>query len=247
NEEGLRAADLVIWNRVNEAYGKLPLSFEANDGQFDARVKFASRGNGYSLLLAQTEAVLSLLGSGNHLDLRVKFGGANPNAKIEAEDPLPGKSNYLIGKDRNAWRTGVGHFARVRYQNIYRGIDLMFYGIGRQLEYDFTLAPGADPRNIKLKFDGADRVRIDADGNLAIQTANGEIRQRKPVIYQNVKGKRRVVAGRYVKMGARQISFRVAAYNRSLPLVIDPSLSYTAFLSGSGVDAGHGIAVDAAG
>src|SRR5262249_1546548 len=162
---------------------------------------------GYSLSLAQAEAVVALRGGEGPLDLRMKFTGANPNAKIKGEDPLPGKSNYLIGEDRHAWRTGVGHFARGRYQNIYPGIDLVFYGVGRQLEYDFIIASGADLRAIKMRFDGAERIRIDPDGDLSIRTANGEIEQRKPVVYQGVEGKRRVVAGRYVKLGARQVGF----------------------------------------
>jgi hypothetical protein len=127
----------------------------------------------------------------------MKLVNANPASQIEGLDELPGKSNYFIGSDPQQWRTGVTNYAKVKYREVYPGVDLVYYGHERQLEYDFILAPGADPKQIKLAFDGAERMRIDSEGNLALSTAAGEARQRKPVIYQEVNGERRSVEGRY--------------------------------------------------
>ena len=154
---------------ANEAYGKLPLSFEINEGQTDGRVKFLSRGAGYKLFLTSTEAVLSLergrrtgetghggkrLGSVRNDVLRMKLVGANAAPKIEGSDELPGKSNYFIGNNPKNWRMDVSNFGRVRYRGIYPGVDVVYYGNQRQLENDFVVGPGVDPKVIKLTFDG---------------------------------------------------------------------------------------------
>ena len=158
--------------RVNESYGKLPLSFEANEGQQDQQVKFLSRGRGYNLFLTNREAVLVLTKSEKPAAalrrrgrttlsqkkpkrqstvLRTQFVAANPAAKVTGEEELPGKVNYFIGKDPAKWRTDVATYAKVRYEQVYPGIDLVYYGNQRQLEYDFVVAPGADPARIRLK------------------------------------------------------------------------------------------------
>ncbi len=254
-ENSLHKADPAASRRATESYCRLPLSFEANDGQFDAQVKFASHSAGYSLALTQTGAVFALRHGEASLDLRMGFAGATPHARIEGVDPLPGKSNYLVGSDQTKWRTGVAAYAKVRYREIYRGIDAVFYGDlserGRQLEYDFIVAPGADPREIELSFDGAERMNIDRNGDLVLRTAGGEIRHHKPAIYQEVNGERKTVKGGFVirnprsAIRNRRVGFRIARYDRSLPLVIDPYVLYFAtFLGGSSSDAGNAIAVD---
>src|SRR5947207_3244695 len=270
--------------RLADSYGKLPLSFEANRGQTDPRVKFISRGNGYTLFLTSDEAVLALRsqkpdaalseakGVRSQKDksrqssavsrqlekttdhglrttdtLRMKLVGANQAAKVTALDELPGKSNYFIGNDPKKWRTDVPTYGKVKYEGVYPGIDLVYYGNQRQLEYDFVVAPGADPNRIVLGFQGAERLEINAEGELVLHAAGGAIRQRVPVIYQEINGVRTKIEGRYVLKDAHRVGFQVAAYDQSRPLVIDPTLVYSTYLGGSGGDVGHGIAVDAAG
>ncbi|MGH9840432.1 MAG: SBBP repeat-containing protein [Blastocatellia bacterium] len=247
NPAPLRTADPATTNRVQESYGKLPLGFETNEGQFDPRVKFVSRGGGYSLSFTQTEMAMRLrnAGSGAYFDLRMEFRNANRQPRIEGADPLPGRSNYLIGADRSQWRTDVANYAKVRYRELYRGIDLVFYGNQRQFEYDFIVKPGADPSEIDLSFHGIEKVRIDANGDLVCRNAGVELRQQKPLVYQDVAGKRRIVASRYVMRGGRggrEVGFEVADYDRSQPLVIDPTLVYS-----TGGIGGFGIAVDSGG
>jgi uncharacterized protein (TIGR03437 family) len=228
----------------NVADLKLPLSFEANRGQTDSQVKFLSRGNGYNLFLTATEAVIR---DPHSAVLRMKLVNANPASEIEGLDELPGKSNYFIGSDPQQWRASVTNYAKVKYREVYPGVDLVYYGHERQLEYDFILSPGADPKQIKLAFDGAERMRIDGDGNLALGTTAGEARQYRPVIYQEVNGDRRTVDGRYVLLGQNEVGFEIGEYDAGRPLVIDPVLSYATYLGGSANDFTRAIRVDAAG
>src|SRR5579862_2163374 len=192
-----------------EQLPKLPLSFEKNQGQADARVDFLSRGHGYALFLTPREAVLRL---GNDV-LRMKLAGSNRNAQGEGRDLLPGRSTYLIGNDSAQWRRGIANYQRVAYPEVYPGIDLIYYGNQRQLEYDFVVKPGADLHRIRLQFAGAKRVRADAGGDLVIETAGGEIRERKPVVYQNADGKRQEIAGSYVVRRNGEVAFEVADYD----------------------------------
>jgi hypothetical protein len=271
------------------AYGKLPLSFEANQGQTNLGVKFLSRGSGYSLFLTPTEAVLTLRSSrpeskvkgqktvaespgllsgwaaANEFlkersasDLQVKSGvqetilrmrlvGANRAPKISGVDELPGKSNYFIGNDPAKWRTNVPAYAKVNYQQVYPGVDLVYHGTQGKLEYDFVVAPGADPGVIRLSFEGAERLELDAQGDLVLRTAAGELRQHRPVVYQEVAGARHAVSGNYVLRERREAGFEIARYDASQPLVIDPVLSYSTYLGGRDFDEGLGIAVDSAG
>ena len=244
--------------RAAEAYGKLPLSFEVNQGQTDAQVKFLSRGAGYNLFLTSTQAVLSLQqrpragevrgrGAKGSDVLRMRLLAANPNAKVEGLDQLPGKSNYFIGKNPRSWRTNVSTYERVYYHEIYKGVDLVYYGNQRQLENDFVLAPGADPDVITLAFDGAKKVTTDKDGNLLLQTGAGQVQMQRPVIYQLADGVRQEVTGDYVLKGSGEVGFGVAAYDHTRPLVIDPVLIYSSYLGGNGTEVGNAITVDDAG
>jgi hypothetical protein len=171
---------------VSEVYGRLPVRFEANAGQTDAKVKFLSRGGGYRLFLTQSEAVLTLPRVKSHGDsgaqstVRMKLIGADPAPRMEGLDRLPGRSNYITGKDASRWRRNVLSFAKVRYHSVYPGIDMIYYGDQRQIEYDFVLAAGADPNLIRLGFDGVDNIEVDAQGDLVLKTAGCEVRQRKP-------------------------------------------------------------------
>src|SRR5262249_40532480 len=215
NEKALHAADPPTQNPANKGYGKLPLSFEMNQGQFASQVRFASHGIGYNLTLAQSEAAFNVRSSESSFDLRMKFVGANSNAQVEGVDPLSVRSNYLIGDDQSKWQTGIVNYAKVRYREIYRGIDLVFYGNQRQFEYDFIVKPGADTSAIKIDFDGAESMKIDRNGDLVLGTSGGETRQQKPVIYQEVNETKQIIAGRYVIRGKNLVGFEVAPYDKS--------------------------------
>ncbi len=247
SHEATAQADAATKARLNEAYGQLPLSFEANLGQTDPQVDFISRGSGYTLFLTPREAVLALRaasaspmtadGRKDHESaaavLRMKFVGSEAKPRVAAQEELPGKVNYLIGNDPRQWRTGISTYAKVAYQNLYPGVDLVYYGNQRQLEYDFVVHPGTDPDIIALSFEGADQLKVDAQGELVLHTRGGEIRQRKPLIYQEVDGVRHEVAGSYKLKDRNTVGFQLADYDASRPLVIDPVLVYSTFLGGS--------------
>jgi autotransporter-associated beta strand protein len=243
---------------VDQAYGQIPMSFEVNQGQTDARVQYLTRGNGYALFLTHEGAVLDLEqpsapvavpssapASITGVALSMNLMGANPQAAAEGEDLLPGTSNYFIGNDSTQWRTGVANYGRVVYQDVYPGVNLIYCGNQQQLEYDFTVVPGADPGSIRLSFQGVDRMSLDAQGDLVLHTALGDVLQHAPVVYQDVGGARQAVVGQFVLFGNDEVGFRVVAYDSTLPLVIDPVLSYSNILGGGG--SYGGIAVDAAG
>jgi hypothetical protein len=252
--------------RLVEAYGKLPLHFEANQGQTDRQVQFLSRGAGYTLFLTQREAVLTLTRpkaeaqaedlspvtrhasrESEQSVLRLRLVGANPAAPMRGLDELPGKANYFVGKDPTKWRTNVPTYAKVTQSQVYPGIDLVYYGNQRQLEFDLIVAPGANPNAIRLKMDGADRLEVDAQGDLRLRVATESIKLQRPRVYQDADGVRTAVSGHYVLQGTNEVGFEVAAYNRSRPLVIDPALVYATYLGGSRDDRGWAISVDAAG
>src|SRR5689334_9702113 len=161
---------------VAQNYGNFPLVFEANQGQTDAQVKFLSRGPGYSVFLTQNEAVVRLRPSqgAQSSALRMKLLNANVR-EISGQDELPGTSNYFPGSDPSMWHTNIRQFAKVRYQSVYPGVDLVYYGNQRQLEYDFVVRPGTDPSIIRLVIDGANRIVVER-GDLVLTTAAGEMR-----------------------------------------------------------------------
>lgn len=231
---------------VVESYGKLPLSFEANRGQTDTQVKFLARGAGYGLFLTSDSALLSLRGERSNSALRMQLLGANRHAAIAGANELPGKSNYFVSRDPKQWRTNVRTYAAVQYTGVYPGIDLVYHGNQRLLEYDFVVAPGADPRKIDLRFHGADKLTVNSDGALVMAVGENEVIEPAPVVYQEVDGVRRTVAGSYVLRGRGRVGFRVAEYDRERTLVIDPTLVYSMLL-GIPWDSVSGIAVDAAG
>lgn len=252
--------------RVNErdevasAYGKLPLSFGKNLGQIDDRVRFSARGLGYNLFLTPDEAVLTLrahapgpmIKAGAPADgyrvIRMKLVGANLRPEISGLEELPGKFNYFIGNDSAKWATDVPLFSKIQYRDVYRGIDLVYYGNQRQLEYDFQVAPGANPRAIKIEFEGAERIKVDGeDGSLVLAVDRSEVRLKRPVIYQVLAdGSRREIEGGYIVSG-KAVQFRVANFDSRKPLVIDPILSYSTYLGTGDNETGWGIAVDSSG
>jgi hypothetical protein len=264
-------ADKSKWT---QAYGKLPLSFIENQGQGAQPVRYVSHGSQYDLFLTPQEAVLALTHS-THLDLsprhrratllalmkarraaastttttalRLQFEGANPDPQIAGGEKLPGLVNYYIGNDPAKWHTRIPTYAQVKYSQVYPGVDLVFYGNQRKLEYDFVVAPGADPSVIRMYLAGAKKLRLDAHGNVLLTVADGEIQLQKPLIYQNINGRRREIAGAYSLRG-EHVSFAVANYDRRQSLIVDPVLNYSTYLGGSSTgDQGISIAVDSSG
>lgn len=237
-----------------QTFGRSPLSFEANQGQTDASVKFLSRGRGYTLFLTPTEAVLSLKKGANlpaqpnrtagaaiqakpilpqeFAVLSMRLADADPNPPMTGLEPLPTTVNYFVGNDPEQWRENIPTYAHVKYQNVYPGVDLVYYGSAGQLEFDFIVAPGADPQRIQLSFEGANELEIDPQGDLVLRIAGGELRQHKPLIYQQDGDARHEIPGRYVLKDERRVAFDVDRYDHAKPLIIDPTLWYSTYLGG---------------
>jgi uncharacterized protein (TIGR03437 family) len=230
------AAPSVPWRSV-------PLSFEPNRGQAPAPARYLARGSSYTLYLESGEVVVA---GRNGRSLRTTLAGANRKAVVVGEDAQSSVSNYFVGSDPGKWQSSVPNYARVKYKDVYPGIDLVYYGKDGSLEYDWIVAPGADPRKIRMVFHGAERIRIDGRGDLVIQAAGSEYRHKRPEIYQEIAGRRVPVGGRWTLHG-REGSFTLNDYDRGKPLVIDPPLIYSTYQGGSGLDYGYAVAVDSIG
>ncbi|MCO6511286.1 MAG: carboxypeptidase regulatory-like domain-containing protein [Aridibacter famidurans] len=239
--------------RALEEYGKLPISFEPNVGQTDEKVDFLARGKGYALFLNGGEAVLSLrdpaTAQPGRAVVRMAIEGADRDAKGTGVEGLEGRTNYLTGNDPGGWSTDVPNFRKVRFSEVYEGIDVVYYGNNRELEYDFVVSPGADPESIRLRYSGIEEAKIDErSGDLLLKTAVGDVRQKRPFVYQLEDGSQKEIASNYRlenESNEAVVSFRLADFDRSKDLVIDPILVYGSYLGGSEFDEARGIAVDA--
>lgn len=275
------AASSAATQRARVAFGNLPLTFEPNQGQADAQVKYMTHWHGYDLFLTSKEAVFAMpIGPQNSAALdsrqrqsglsgmaksaaapaasanaesliRMTMPGANPEPVIAAEDQQPGVKNYFIGNDPKNWHTNIPAFARVRYSDVYPGIDVIYHG-SRQLEFDVVVNPGANPDQIELSFDGAKHISTDASGNLILTSEAGELRLQRPVSYQEKNGTRQAVDSRFVVKSDHQVVFALGSYDPSRQLVIDPSISFATYFggggtNGSGEESGLGIAIDGSG
>ncbi len=246
--------------QARSLFAGLPLIFEPNQGQAnldaaDARVKFVTRGSGYSLFLGSEGAILSMVSRGDskktssreplaRVDwVQMKLAGANVNAPVTGDDRLPGKSNYFLGNDPAKWRRGVPQFARVRYENVYPGINLVFYGKQGHLEYDFQVAPGADPAQAELEFNGTKGLEL-KDGALILRSEGGSVQLQAPRVYQEIAGRQQAVEGRFVLRGANRAGFVIGSYDRSRELIIDPVLAFSTYFGGSGDERSTSVAVD---
>jgi hypothetical protein len=248
---------------INANYAKLPLTFEVNRGQIDPHVRFVSRGPGYTAFLTGDGMVLSLrakrvatspataldvpASSTKKSALRFRLLGAAKNPSVVGEIPQVGRVNYFVGNNPAKWQKNIPTYGRVRYKSVYPGIDLLYYGNQRQLEYDFAVAPGADPSRIQFEIEGATQIHIGADGALVLTTGNGDLHFQAPKVYQELNAQRIAVGGAYVVTDPTHVGFHVAPYDPNLPLVIDPVLVYSTYLGGSGNDQPNGIAIDTAG
>lgn len=239
------------------SFGHFPISFELNQGQVQSKVRFLAQGAGYSLFFTPTEAVLVLSSEGQASAttpgrfspaasgptasapaavVGMQFLDANPQPAVTGEQLLPGTVNYFLGNDPAKWHTNVPTYAQVRYHNLYPGIDLVYYGNQGQLEYDFIVAPGSDASRIHLGFSGTDHLSLDAQGKLLLHLAGGTLPEGAPQVYQEINGARQAITSRYVLEGASQVGFALGAYNPHLPLVIDPAIVYSTYLSGTNPD-----------
>jgi photosystem II stability/assembly factor-like uncharacterized protein len=225
---------------------ELPLRFEQLGLPATA---FVARGAGYAVSVSEAGAMLVLKGSSAAASHRLTLSlvGSRQPGDAHPASPLPGVSNYLVGNDPTRWARGVHGYARIEYREVYPGIDVAFYGTQRQLEYDFIVAPGRRPDTIVMAYSGGSSPRLDPQGDLVITTPDGDIIQRRPQIYQTDHGIRKSVRGRYTIARDGTIRFRVGDYDRRLPLIIDPMLSYATYLGGTGFERVGGVAVDAAG
>ncbi len=253
-------------SRARSLFEGLPLIFEPNQGQanldpIDPRAKFVTHGSGYSLFLGSEGAILSMVSQGRATrrsttnlgkrdssvprveSLQMKLAGANPNANVTGAEMLPGKSSYFLGNDPAQWHASVPQYARVRYENVYPGINLVFYGNQGRLEYDFQVAPGADPSRPELEFDGAKELDL-KDGRLVIRSEGSSVRLDAPRVYQEIAGKRQEVAGRFVLRGANRAGFAIGSYDHSRELIIDPVLTFSTYFGGSGDERATSVAVD---
>jgi hypothetical protein len=235
--------------RAKEAYGQLPLSFVPNRGQTDRRVRYYAQAQGFGFYLTEDKAVIALQKRERGARLALRFLGANPNARLEATRPGAGRVNYLRGSDPKQWKIGLPTYHEVTYRELWPGVDMVFRGQGGKLKYEFRLAPGADPRDIRLAYRGAEGLSIGAAGALLIDTPLGVVRDSQPRSYQRVGGKRVPVGSRYaLKRGTSTYGFQVGpSYDRRRQLVIDPGLEYSTYLGGSSFDFGFDIAVDGQG
>ena len=248
----------------------LPLQFEENRGQADPSVQFISRGAGYTLFLTNNEAVMVLsratpsdsgpsgrsprgrgvVARGANISsavVRMKLSGSSATPQSSGLTRLPGTVNYFMGKDAKQWQTGIAAYAAVKYSDVYPGIDVVYYGNHRQLEYDFVLHPGSDAHHIALHFEGGKNVAIDGAGNLTMESEVGKLALLKPAIYQMSGTQKKAVPGSYVLRPDHSVGLQVAGYDTTKALVIDPVLVYSSYLGGSGWDAATSIALDTSG
>jgi len=249
--------------RVRATLRALPLAFEANQGQSDPQVNYIARGNGYTLFLTDHDAVFALQApspsaaaaqaGAQHSQpdrtaaIRVQLVGRNARAQIAASHGLPGRSNYFIGNDPGKWHADVAQYACVTYRDVYPGVSMAFHGVQRQLEFDFIVAPGANPSPIRLGVSGASRIAVDHAGNLLLSSPAGDVLLHKPVAYQERDGTRQPVEARFVLEAGSRVGFELGDYDRRRELVIDPSVSYATYLGGLAQDVGNAIAIDSSG
>ncbi len=219
----------------------LPLYFQANSAQ----TEFLSSGNGYQFAISASGVQMALRESRDHAaTAQMRFAGGNPAAQIHGAGEMPGKINYLIGNDPSKWQTDLPTFANVQVSELYPGINMIFHGNQRQLEYDFTIAPGADPNAIKMQFGGVDNISVTPQGDLVLKIGTHELRQPAPEIYQTIGGARKMIAGGYKILDSRSVAFYAGEYDRSRPLVIDPVLGYSTFFGGNVGDTAWATTLD---
>ncbi|HEY7161452.1 MAG TPA: hypothetical protein VH815_09335, partial [Acidobacteriota bacterium] len=228
--------------QVKEIFSDIPFYFEQNEGQTDRAVKFFAHGTNYGFYFKPGEVVIKLAKSEAVSVLNMKLKGANKKSRIVGVEPLSGKLNYLLGNDPAQWHTNITTYAKVKFENIYPGIDLIFYSTNGKLEYDFVVSPGANPNQIRVAFNGSKNIELQKTGDLSIGIANGNLIQLPPVVSQED----RVIADAKYVLSNNEIGFRIS-YDHGKPLVIDPQISYGTYLGGTNFEVAEAMAVDPSG
>ncbi|HJP93501.1 MAG TPA: SBBP repeat-containing protein [Pyrinomonadaceae bacterium] len=260
-----RGPESETQKRVKATIAELPLSFEINRGQADAPAKFLSRGNGYNLYLTDSESIL-VLGKAAadeaknrpHIKrahrrttpsavIKMKLAGSNKHPRITGLEELTGKSNYFIGNDPRKWHINVSHYAKVKYEEVYPGIDVVYHGDQGELEYDFVVSSGADPSSIKMQYEGTRSLRLNNKGDLMIGVAGGEICLHTPIVYQEMDGQKIQISVRYVLKRKTEVTFQIGTFDHSKALIIDPQISYSSYLGGGDEEYAEGIQLDGSG
>lgn len=228
---------------------KLPLSFIENQGQKEGPVLFHVEAAGHSIYFTPEEVVLAASdpAADRSSVIRISISGSNPDVRVEGVDLLPGTANFFMGNDPAKWNVEVPTYGAVAYREVLPGTDLVFRGTEGFLKREFVLSPGADPRSIVMKYQGAETLSVDADGNLLVETTLGTLYEAAPVSYQVIGGERAEVDSGYILLGEDLVGFEVGPYNPAYPLIIDPELDYSTYLGGSNEDRGYAVAVDSAG
>ena len=233
---------------LKHSFLRTPLRFERRGDDAAATGEFAARGIGYAVSLIDGDAVVTLGRPGEKPEtIAMRLAGRRDNVRASVGRELPGRSSHVFGSEPRLWKTGIPAYAQITYEHVYRNIDLVYYGTQEQLEYDFVLHPGASPSSIVFDIAGARSVNLDRDGNLVIETEHGSLTHRAPVLYQDVHGTRQTIDGAYVIRPDGRVTFATGPYDRDLPLVIDPVLSYASYLGGSREERVHGVVIDPSG
>ena len=242
--------------KANRLLAGLPLYFEANRGQVHEKFDYLARSGGLRAYIGPAGAVMSLRGTAqsglsedgkeSRWNIELTITSDNLWAEHRGEKKLPGKVNYFKGS-KAQWKTDIPTYGRVRYKQVLPGIDVAYYGDGRSLEYDFVVAPGADPGAIALKFSGQSGLSLDEGGNLVLLTGLGKLVNKRPIVYQEKDGRRRPIEGSYKLLAADTVGFDIGDYDNARPLIIDPEILYCGYIGGSGDDRCQGIAVDSSG
>jgi len=221
-----------------------PLSFQPNWGQENAGVRYASTGAGYRLLLTERDATLVLQNRGDKAaTVRMTLPGSMPASEVYGSNPVSSRSSYYQGNDPAKWITGVPGFGRVTLRNVYRGIDVVYYGNNEQFEYDFVVAPGTDPRKIQMAFEGATALQATPEGDLRLAVANGNVSIKRPIAYQQIQGSRRIVPAAYSIGANGRVRFELGAYDVRETLIIDPSILVVEYVDGGAGSTGTGRAI----
>jgi hypothetical protein len=230
-------------------YAQLPLAFEANQGQADPSIDFLARGAGYQIALAADSIRLALPSttSASPQVVAMRFVGANSRVVGQGIEPLESKTNYLLGDDPSTYLIDIPNYGRIRFDGVYPGIDVVYYGRQRELEYDLIVAPGADPGDVRLSMDGADDLSIDDVGDLVLSIGSRRVKLQRPLVYQSEGQHQRTIDSAFRLVAGKEVAIAIGEYDASKPLVIDPVVSYASFLGGSGDDYGMAVAVDGSG
>lgn len=230
---------------ISDSFDQLPLGFEENRGQVNGEVRYLARASGYNVFLTDREALMVFASKERPQAIRLGLTGRVESVRPQPSQQLPGRINYL--RSRHQQQTGIRSFGRIVYENVYPGIDQIFYGKQRQLEYDLVVKPGVDPQQIGLQIEGAREIRLSPEGDLVLALGGEDLRMSRPVAWQEIDGSRRQIDCQYVLNGKAGIGFKIGEYDPHHRLVIDPIIQYATYLGGASGDTVLDLAIDGEG